>query len=344
MVVPSAVSRSEARPAARGKHAGAARSSRYGGGVLGFLSLCLPIFAVIGLGWVAVRRGMVAPTVTDAVGVFAFNVALPAMLLRLMAAQKLSESFEPRFFAGYLAACLVVFFATMGGAMLLAGRRRGQAAAIGAGAAMGNVGYLGPPLLLPMIGERGAGPVAMAIMSEVAIVIALGSVLMAPMGERGVLLRVLRSLVFNPVLLSISGGAVLGALGVPLPGPIERFLAFLGAAAGPTALFALGGTLGRLSLDRRLALAAGAATAGKLLVYPLLAWLFLGPLLGLAAFWVQAGVLLAAMPTATNAFVLAQRFHTGAEEVSAVVLISTVIAAVAFPVTAWLLIGPVPGP
>nr|WP_274607276.1 AEC family transporter [Paracraurococcus ruber] len=323
---------------------GQAGASRYGDRVLGFLSLCLPIFAVIGLGWVAVRRGMIAPGVTDAVGIFAFNFALPAMLLRLMAAQKLSESFEPRFFAGYLAACLLVFFGTLAGAMLLAGRRRGQASALGAGAAMGNVGYLGPPLLLPLLGERGAGPVAMAIMSEVAIVIALGSVLMAPIGERGVLARVLRSLLLNPVLLAIAGGATLGALQVPIPGPAERFLAFLGNAAGPTALFALGGTLGKLSLDRRLALAAGAATLGKLVVYPALAWAFLGPVLGLEWFWVQAGVMLAAMPTATNAFVLAQRFHTGAEEVSAVVLLSTVIASVGFPVTAWLLAGPVPGP
>ena len=84
-------------------------------------------------------------------------------------------------------------------------------------------------------------------------------------------------------------------------------------------------------------LAAGAATAGKLVIYPLLAWLLLGPLLGLELFWVQAGVMLAAMPTATDAFVLAQRFHTGADEVSAVVLLSTVIASLAFPMTAWLL-------
>jgi predicted permease len=308
--------------------------------VLGFLSICLPIFAVIGLGFIAVRRGVVAPAVTDAVGTFAFSFALPAMLLRLMAAQPLAESFEPRFFAGYLGACLAVFLGVMG-AGLGAGRRRGQAAAIGAAAAMGNVGYLGPPLLLPLLGERGAGPVAMAIMSEVAVVIALGSVLMAPMGDRGVLRRVGLSLLVNPVLVSIAGGAVLGAAGVAIPGPLERFLAFLGNAAGPTALFALGGTLGRLRLGRRLLLAAGAATAGKLVAYPLLAWLVLGKLLGLEWFWVQAGVMLAAMPTATNAFVLAQRFHSGADEVSAVVLLSTLIAAVAFPITAWLLVGPI---
>ncbi|NOG68875.1 AEC family transporter [Roseicella sp. DB1501] len=316
----------------------------YAAAVLGFLSLCLPIFAVVGLGWVALRRGAITPAVADAVGNFAFSFALPAMLLRLMAAQPLAESFDIRFFGGYLGACLIVFSAVMLGAMGFAGRRRGQAAAIAAAAAMGNVGYLGPPLLLPLIGERAAGPVAMAIMSEVAIVIALGSVLMAPIGERGVMTRVLRSLLLNPVLLAIGGGAILGALRLPLPDPAERFLAFLGASAGPTALFALGGVLGRLGLEWRLAAVAGAATIGKLLAYPLLVWLLLGPVLGLEAFWVQAGVLLAAMPTATNAFVLAQRFHTGAEAVSAVVLLSTVIAALAFPATAWLLTPAGPGP
>jgi predicted permease len=312
--------------------------------VLGFLALCLPIFAVVGLGFLAVRRGVITPAVTDAVGVFAFNFALPAMLLRLMASQPLAENFEIRFFAGYLAACLVVFFAIMAAAMLLGGRRRGQASALGAGAAMGNVGYLGPPLLLPLLGERSAGPIAMSIMSEVAIVIALGSVLMAPIQERGVLGRVALSLLKNPILLSIALGALLGAWQVPIPIPVERFLAFLGNAAGPTALFALGGTLGQLKVGRRLAATASIITIAKLGLYPALAWLFLDQVLHLELFWVQAGVMLAAMPTAANAFVLAQRFHTGADEVSAVVLLTTLVAAVAFPMTGWLLMGPVPGP
>src|SRR3712207_8552322 len=49
----------------------------------------------------------------------------------------------------------------------------------------------------------------------------------------------------------------------------------------------------------------------------------------------------AAMPTASNAFVLAQRNHAAAEEVSATVLLSTVAAAVLFPITAWLVTAPV---
>ncbi len=311
-------------------------------GVIAFLAICLPIFAVIGVGWFAAWRGLIQPAMVDAVGSFSFLFALPALLLRLMAAQPLGRSFEPGFFLGYLGACLGIFALVMLAALPF--RRRGPAAAIGAAAAMGNVGYLGPPLILPLLGEQGAGPIAMSIMSEVAVVLALGSVLMAPGAGFRTMGRVLRILAFNPVLLSITGGALLGAAGIPLPGPVERFLGFLGGAAGPTALFALGGTLARLRIDRRLLAAASGAVVAKLLLYPLLVWLVLGQVLGLAPVWVQAGVLLAAMPTATNAFVMAQRNQAATEEVSAVVLFSTLIAALAFPATAWLIAPPVAVP
>jgi predicted permease len=50
------------------------------------------------------------------------------------------------------------------------------------------------------------------------------------------------------------------------------------------------------------------------------------------------------MPTATNAFLLAQRHGAGASEVSAAVFLSTVVAAVTFPITAWLLDAPLTPP
>ena len=311
--------------------------------MIGFLSLCLPIFAVVAVGLFAARAKLVSAVVVVAIGTFSFNVALPAMLLRLVGSQPLAESFQPEWFQGYLACCLGVFGISMGFA-LLRGHTRQQSASLGAAAAMGNVGYLAPPLLLPMLGERVAGPVAMSIMAEVAVIVALGSVLMAP-GERGAGLRTmgrgLLGLTRNPVILSIGGGCALAWFAVQLPLPVERFLTFLGNAAGPTALFALGGTLGQMRVrGRTLAMAMG-LTLAKLVAYPALVWLVLGQVLQLDSFWVISGTLLAAMPTATNAFVLAQRFNASAEEVSAGVLVSTLLAGLLFPATAWLLSAPV---
>lgn len=316
--------------------------------MLDFLALCLPIFAVVAVGFAAARQRLVSPAVVDAIGLFSFNVALPALLLLLMAAQPLADSFEPAFFRGYLGACLLVFAAVM---LVALWQRHGRprAAAFGAAAAMGNVGYLAPPLLLPMLGPRAAGPVAMAIIAEVAVIIALGSVLMARAnGARGAGLRAawegLKGLARNPVILAIAAGVLLAAAGRPLPDSAERFLRFLGGAAGPTALFALGGTLARLPVGRTLLGVAAGTTSAKLVAYPVLVWLVLESWMGLDAFWVTAGVLLAAMPTATNAFLLAQRHGAGADEVSAGVLVSTLLAALAFPVTAWLLAAPLAPP
>jgi predicted permease len=217
--------------------------------------------------------------------------------------------------------------------------------AFGAAAAMGNVGYLAPPLMLPMLGPRIAGPVAMAIVAEVAVIIALGSMLMAPSAKGEGLKAVmtgLRGLLRNPVILSIALGAASAGLELPIPAPIERFLSFLGNAAGPTALFALGGTLARLKIGGQLFAVAFGITAAKLFIYPALVWFVLGSWLALDPFWVICGVLLAAMPTATNAYLLAQRQGVGAEEASAAVLFTTIIASIAFPATAWLLDVPVP--
>lgn len=315
--------------------------------MLEFLALCLPIFAVVFVGLGAAHADMVSAAAVDVIGLFAFNVALPAMLFRLMALQPLSASFQADYFLGYLGACLLLF----GAVTLIAqsgARERQRAAALGAAAAMGNVGYLAPPLLLPILGPRVAGPVAMAIVAEVAVIIALGSVLMARHTVPGAGLTTVwigaKGLARNPVILSVVAGAAFAATSLPIPPIFDRFLLFLGGAAGPTALFALGGTLGRLSVRRDLVLIAGATTFAKLVAYPALVYVTLGWLLGLEHFWVLAGVLLAAMPTATNAFVLAQRNGAGVEEVSATVMLSTLLASIAFPATCWLLAVPLSQP
>ena len=269
--------------------------------MLAFLALCLPIFAVVAFGFAAAKRKWMPPMAMEAIGLFSFNVALPAMLFKLMAAQPLRESFDLIYFSGYLGACLAIFAVVM-----LIGRvARGNiriGSAFGAAAAMGNVGYLAPPLMLPMLGPRIAGPVAMAIVAEVAVIIALGSMLMAPSAKGEGLKAVmagLRGLLRNPVILSIALGALSAGLELPIPAPIERFLSFLGNAAGPTALFALGGTLARLKIGGQLFAVAFGITAAKLFIYPALVWFVLGSWLALDPFWVICGVLLAAMPTAT---------------------------------------------
>jgi len=102
------------------------------------------------------------------------------------------------------------------------------------------------------------------------------------------------------------------------------------------ALFALGGSLARRHLGRDWGAVLGVALA-KLAVYPALAWVLLR-FAGLGPEWIAAGVLIAALPTAANVFVFADRFEAVPERVSAIILVSTLAAVVTFPLTAWLVL------
>jgi malonate transporter and related proteins len=148
----------------------------------------------------------------------------------------------------------------------------------------------------------------------------------------------LRGTVLNPVVTAIAVGATFAATGVDLPPPADRFLDLLGASAAPTALFALGAGLAVQRIDRTTATTAATITAAKLVAYPALVWCVLAGLLQLGAFWVQAGVLIAALPAASTTYVVAQRYGADTEAVSAGIALSTVVSVVTVPVTAWLIL------
>ncbi|WP_158938715.1 AEC family transporter [Burkholderia sp. S171] len=308
--------------------------------MIGFFLLSLPVFGVIGVGWAATRAHLLGSGALDALNVFSFRFALPALVLRLIAAQPLRQSFNPGFYAGYLASGTVVFMLVLGVSRLTAASTGAAAGAHATTATVSNLGFLGPPLMLAFFGERGAGPLAMAILAEIMVLLSLGGVLMGANGggRRGIGAQILRGTVFNPVVAAIALGAVLAGTGLALPEPITRFLAFLGGAAGPTALFALGGALALQRFDRGTAVAACLISLVKLVVYPLFAWLVLRHVMRLEPFWVQAGVLIACLPSAGNIYVLAQRYDADPPRVSAAILLSTIVSVVTFPCAAWLVL------
>ena len=308
--------------------------------MIGFFLLSLPVFGVIGVGWAATRAHLLSSGALDALNLFSFRFALPALVLRLIAGQPLRQSFNPGFYAGYLASGVVVFMLVLGVSRLTAAPTLAAAGAHATAATVSNLGFLGPPLMLAFFGERGAGPLAMAILAEIMVLLSLGGVLMGANGDarRGIGAQILRGTAFNPVVAAIVLGAVLAGTGLALPEPVTRFLAFLGGAAGPTALFALGGALALQRLDRGTAVAACLISLVKLVVYPLLTWLVLTHVMTLEPFWVQAGVLIACLPSAGNIYVLAQRYDADPPRVSAAILLSTLASVATFPCAAWLVL------
>ena len=110
-----------------------------------------------------------------------------------------------------------------------------------------------------------------------------------------------------------------------LPDPLRRFLDLLAAAAAPCALFAIGHFLSERALDVTLG-EVGLVVVGKMLLQPLLMLAILPWFLPLDGMWGKAAVLLAALPTASNSFVLARQYDVFVAESSAAILLSTIVS------------------
>lgn len=308
--------------------------------MIGFLALSAPIFAVIALGWVALRAHLVPPSIIDALGAFSFRFALPALVFRLIASQPIGHSINPSFYVGYLATGSVVFASVLAFAKIASGRGIAEAAAHATTATVSNLGFLGPPLVIAFFGARGAGPLAMALLAEIMVILSIGAVIMgiAYRKDRSVAKHLFRGSIGNPVVAAIVLGIGVAATGAVLPEPLDRFLGFLAGAAGPTALFAVGGALAVQRINRSTVLAASAISAAKLAAYPLLVWFVLTRLLRIEAFWSEAGVLLASLPSGGSSYLLAQRYAADADQVSAAIVLSTLVSVVTVPLAAWLVL------
>ncbi len=306
-----------------------------------FFALSSPIFAVIALGFFCAKRSLVSPEAAAILTRFAVTIALPALLFRTIAQQPIHQIFELQFVIAFLTVSLAIY-----GGTVLVYRWFTQAtiknsASCGGGATISNLGFLGVPLLTGVLGAQGAAPIAIVMVVELGIVMAICISLMsaAPTKNGDVQAKnqyivLLMGMLTNPMLVAVFMGGAVSALELTLPTFVDRFLGFLGAAASPTALFALGTMLARaITLDTLFT--AFVVSLVKLLLYPLVVWYVLDVVLSMDERWVQAGVLAAALPTANSVFAVSQFHQAQPERAAAVVLLSTVLAAATFPLFAW---------
>lgn len=298
----------------------------------------LPFFGLIGLGWWAGRVKFFSPEATAYLTKFVFYFALSAMLFRLSANLSLAGIWDTRFAAAYLSACTVVYVLAF-----VVAQRRGvtveEAAVEAQVAVIGNTGFLGVPMLVVLLGPE-ATPSILLVLAIDLIVFSSVITLIMTWRRQGVMGPAVAGvlalgLVKNPMILSMSLGFLWSATGWPVPGPVNEFLAILGAAATPGALFAIGASLATKSAER-MAVAVW-LSACKLILHPAAA--------AVAAFGIfavdpqRAGVMVAAaaLPVAGNVYILAQHYGVAPQRVSAAILVSTAVSIVTVSaVIAWV--------
>lgn len=298
----------------------------------------LPFFGIIGLGYGSGRTGFFTPEATATLTRFVFYFALSAMLFRFSANLSLSEVFDWAFVRAYLLGTMAIYLLATGVALL---RRRGveEAAVEAQCAVIGNVGFLGIPMLVLLLGEAAIGPVMLVLAVDLVVFGSLIVILVTGSRDGRMSLGILRTvglgLLRNPMIVSIVLGLAVSALALPLPEPVNALVTILGNAATPGALFAIGASLASKSAER--IAVAGWLSFAKLVLHPAAV-----AFAALVLFEVEpyaAGVMIAAaaLPVAGNVYILAQHYGVAPARVSASILVSTALSVLTVSgVIAWV--------
>lgn len=314
--------------------------------MLRILEVTFPFFGLVGLGWLAARRGWLPLEAIPGLNRFVLYFALPCMLFRFAAATPVARLFDPAVFGSWLlcALLMVALAIVLTKRTQPRGGRSWNDAAFGAlVAAFPNSGFMGVPLLVDLLGERAAAPAIASMVIDMVITSSL-CIGLSRLGERGAggapgagpaVRGALKGIVLNPLPWAISAGCVMSAFSLTLPPLLGKPVAMLANAASPAALFVLGAMLARTRAPSAPDAAAVRSdmpvlVALKLLVHPLLVLLAVrgAAALGLPVdpFAAMVLVLVAALPSAGNVPMLAERFGADAARTARVVLWTTVLA------------------
>ena len=331
--------------------------------MLATLNVTFPFFALVLCGYLAARRGLLPLAAIPGMNTFVLFFALPCMLYRFGASTPIAQLLDPSVAMSYLFCALVMV------ALVVSVTRRGRIgwndAAFGAlVGAFPNTGFMGVPLLVALLGPQAAGPAIVTILVDMVITTSLCIGLsrlgpaVADAAQPGMDVvqtsaaqaakNALKGVATNPMPWAILSGALVSAYQLHLPAPVAATVGLLADSASPVALFTIGAVLARSNMLA----ASGHAPAVrwsevlpvagiKLFVHPL--WVFeagqtlraLG--VPLDSFALTVMVLVAALPSASNVSMLAERFGADNGRIARIILVSTAVAFLSFSgAVAWM--------
>jgi len=191
--------------------------------------------------------------------------------------------------------------------------------------------YIGLSVAFGLWGEAGLAASAVVLGVIVPLVNVTSIFILARYGTAAqpTAAGVLRQIATNPLILACLVGAALNVTGIGPPPVIGDMLRILGRAALPLGLLAVGAALD-MAAARRGKTVSGLASVLKLTVLPALAY-GLGVAFGAEGVALAAGVLFAAVPTATSAYILARQLGGDAGLMANLCTLQTLLALVTLP-------------
>lgn len=311
------------------------------------LTVTTPFFLLVLAGYVATRQSMLPIPAIAGLNSFVLYFALPCMLFRFGAMTPIEELLNLELATVYLVCAILII-----GMALALSRAKGldwNNSAFGAlVTAFPNTGFMGVPLLLALVGQVSTGPIIVTIFIDLVIVSSL-CIAISRLGSNSgqsfqtVINNIVKRVTSNPMPWAICAGALVSGFGIVLPKVINTTIDLMANSASPVALFTIGAVLAR---STQLAKAgeghrAPVPVAGlailKLLVHPALLFIAfqLANWLGtdIDPLTVTVVILVAALPSASNVAILAERFGADSAQIARIIMVSTAVAFLSFPAT-----------
>lgn len=301
-----------------------------------------PVFGLIALGFLLARFAFLSESAGKGLAEFVFNVAVPALLFRMMVTTETGAEAPFALWGAYYGASAATWLLATLVTLFLLRRTPLDASAISMGASFGNIVMLGIPLALDRFGPEAATPIAL-IISISSPLLWFAATLQAELAtERSEMAvgRLLRELVVsllrNPIVLSILAGLIWRQTGMGIHPIPDKMISLLGQAAIPGSLVALGLSLTAFEIKGQLPTIAVICLL-SLVVFPAFAWVTAFHIFNLPPLWAGVVILFAACPPGANAFLFATRYKAAVGSVSAAVALGTSLSILSISLVLLLL-------
>jgi predicted permease len=301
------------------------------------LTIVLPLFVLIGLGYAAARTGVLDAGIGDALGRFVYVIAIPVLIFRTLATSSLDGVSPWGFWFAYFTGVAVVW--TLGTLVVRKVFRRDARAGVIAGinAGFANTVLVGVPLITAVHGEAGLVPLFVLISIHLPVLTVVCALLMEraavldgtqqPKPLPQLMADVAMNLATSPIIIGIVCGGLWRLTGWPVTGIFADVLGRIASATIPVALFSLG--MSMVAYGIRGNLAPGLVLSVlKIGAMPAIVWAMATYVVHLPPLWISVATLTAACPTGINAFLFANRFGTGHAMSANSITLTTALAVV----------------
>ena len=302
------------------------------------LNLTIPMFSLIGIGYMLRRIQFMSEQDGTVLSKFAFYILLPPLMFTSILSGDASRSLNINFIFSYEIITISIFVLTYLLGVLIKLKTM-EKAIFGLNAAYPNYGYIGVPLCILAFGAEAAIPLALILLADTFVL--LTTLIFYKLTEtrktslRELSKEIIQRIIYNPLMMSVFVAFIFSTVDIKIVTAIDRTLSIVAASATAVALIALGVSLNVTSIKNQKSVLFF-ITVIKLIVHPILIFIVFQFQTNIDPIWVKTAIVCASLPVAANVFVLANYYKNFESESAAAITITTIVSSITVTITLLL--------